>query len=135
MSANRWRRVAVGSGLLLAAFVLHAVASEETRRGIMPPFHGDIPGREDEFLGEDPREFALRPENQALLTGARRVEGLALVVTGSGVLVLLSSLLTRGQGASRDVATPCGAGASHDGPEDSFTRLAEPTAGRPAARP
>ncbi len=132
MLAKQPKRILTGAVLLLAAFVLHGMSSEKTRQGITPPNRGNLPGHEDEFFGEDPREFAARPENQAVLADARRLDGLALATAAAGALVLLSATLIKRRRPLRWVVTP---GASRSNvyrcPEP-LKQLPGPTIGQPA---
>jgi hypothetical protein len=121
--------------LLLAAFVLHELASEKTRQGITPPYRGNLPGHEDEFFGEDPRVFAARPENQAVLADARRLEGLALAVACGGVLVLVSAALIKRRGLPLPAHSPAVSQASLDNHRGPLKQLPAPAVGQAAARP
>jgi hypothetical protein len=135
MFMYRWNWIAPGLGLLLVAYVLHARAGELTRQAIEPPSDGNVPGREDKIFGEDPRVFAERPENQALLAAACQVERLALAAAGGGAIVLLSVLFAGRRGVSREVAAPGGTGTPVGRTEEPFRPPAGPTAGRTAGQP
>lgn len=94
--------IVAGLALFYPAHRMGMEANRMSDKATAPPWGGNADVSPDEFFGEDPREFAKKPENQALLKAAIEMDRQAHLVAGLGVMLILMGLWP----ALRPVASP-----------------------------